>query len=76
LLDKLDKSGDYDDTVAAEIKKAVETFKSTSAFASAAKDESKEKPKGEANADAKAAKPEAKDAAKPEPKDSKGKAKA
>jgi F-type H+-transporting ATPase subunit alpha len=64
LLDKLDKSGDYDDTVAAEIKKAVETFKSTSAFASAAKDE----PKGDAKAEAKAAKPEAKDA--------KGKAKA
>jgi F-type H+-transporting ATPase subunit alpha len=60
LLDKLNKSGDYDDTVAAEIKKAVEGFKKTSQFASAAKDEAK----GEAKPTSKAAaKPEAKDAA-------------
>jgi F-type H+-transporting ATPase subunit alpha len=76
LLDKLDKSGDYDDAVAAEIKKAVETFKSTSAFASAAKEESKDEPKGDAKAEAKAAKPDAKEAAKAEAKDAKGKAKA
>jgi hypothetical protein len=71
LLDKLDKSGDYDDTVAAEIKKAVETFKSTSAFASAPKDDAKDK--GEAKGDAKG---DAKAAAKPETTDAKGKAKA
>jgi F-type H+-transporting ATPase subunit alpha len=71
LLDKLDKGGDYDDTVAAEIKKAVETFKSTSAFASAPKDDAKDK--GEAKGDAKG---DAKAAAKPETTDAKGKAKA
>jgi F-type H+-transporting ATPase subunit alpha len=73
LLDKLNKDGNYDDKVAAEIKAAVEGFKKTSAFASAAKDEAKDKPKGDAKAEAKA---EAKDAAKPEAKDAKGKAKA
>jgi F-type H+-transporting ATPase subunit alpha len=73
LLDKLNKGGDYDDTVAAEIKKAVETFKSTSAFASAPKDDAKDKVKGEAKGEAKT---EAKAAAKPETTDGKGKAKA
>jgi F-type H+-transporting ATPase subunit alpha len=85
LLDKLNKDGNYDDAIAGEIKKAVEAFKSTSAFASAPKDEAKDKGKGEAKPEAKseakadakgAAKPEAKGEAKPEAKDAKGKAKA
>jgi F-type H+-transporting ATPase subunit alpha len=59
LLDKLNKGGDYDDNVAAEIKAAVEGFKKTSAFASVAKEDAK----GEAKAGA-SAKPEAQDAAK------------
>jgi F-type H+-transporting ATPase subunit alpha len=73
LLDKLNKGGDYDDKVAAEIKAAVEGFKKTSAFASPAKDETKAQAKTDAKGDAKA---EAKDVAKPEAKDAKGKAKA
>jgi F-type H+-transporting ATPase subunit alpha len=73
LLDKLNKGGDYDDKVAAEIKAAVEGFKKTSAFASPAKDETKAQATTDAKGDAKA---EAKDVAKPEAKDAKGKAKA
>jgi F-type H+-transporting ATPase subunit alpha len=74
LLDKLNKDGNYDDAIAGEIKKAVETFKSTSAFASAPKDEAKGK--GEAKPEAKGDAKPAKDAAKPEAKEPKGKAKA
>jgi F-type H+-transporting ATPase subunit alpha len=74
LLDKLNKDGNYDDAIAGEIKKAVEAFKSTSAFASAPKDEAKGK--GEAKPEAKGDAKAAKDVAKPEAKEAKGKAKA
>jgi F-type H+-transporting ATPase subunit alpha len=69
LLDKLNKSGDYDDSVVADLKKAVESFKKTSTFAAPAKGDAKADAKPEAKAEAKAeAKPEGKGDAKDKPK--------